>query len=364
MNYTPFYQKHLAANGRIVDFGGWALPVNYGSQIKEHEAVRAVCGMFDVSHMVITDIHGVQAKSFLRYLISNDVNKLDKIGVGKALYSALLNQEAGILDDLIVYLMPFGYRLVSNAATEAKDLNWIKQVAANFKVELFSRRDLAMLAVQGPEAIERVVALKPNLLSELRDLKPFMAIENEGYFYARTGYTGEHGLEIMLPKGEAHSFWQSLLDQGVRPCGLGARDTLRLEAGMNLYGQDMDESTTPLACGMDWVVDLSDDSRDFIGKKAYQLTKLTTAHFRQIGLVLLGNGVLRAGQKLLVAGVEYGRITSGTFSPSLKVSIGIARARLDTPASAMVEIRGKPEPVSVVDLPFVRYGKQLVKIKG
>lgn len=361
MNYTPFYPSHLDAKAKIVDFGGWALPVNYGSQIKEHEIIRSAAGMFDVSHMVINDVHGVDAKPFLRYLLSNDVEKLDKFGLGKALYSGLLNQEAGVIDDLIVYLMPFGYRVITNAATEAKDLNWIKQVAANFKVEIFSRRDLAMLAVQGPEAIAKVVAAHPHMVDKLASLKPFTALEDGGYFYARTGYTGEDGLEIMFPKEEANAFWTMLLDHGVAPCGLGARDTLRLEAGMNLYGHEMDENITPLSCNMDWVVDLSDERRDFIGKRAYQLLRLSPDNQKQVGLILLGKGVLREGQKLYCNGEEFGIITSGTFSPSLKISIGIARVNPERNGGIMVEIRGKLEAVKIVSLPFVRNGKKVFK---
>jgi aminomethyltransferase len=359
MNYTPFYPCHSECGGKIVDFGGWALPVNYGSQIKEHEAVRTNAGMFDVSHMLITDIHGVDAKAFLRYLVSNDVAKLEKHGVGKALYSGLLNSEAGVIDDLIVYLMPFGYRIVTNASTEAKDMNWIRQVAANFKVELFNRRDLAMLAVQGPNALSKVASIHPQVADHLAVLKPFTAVENAGFFYARTGYTGENGLEIMMPREEAANFWNQLVAAGVQPCGLGARDTLRLEAGMNLYGHDMDESITPLACNMDWVVDLSDESRDFIGKKAYQLAKLSSESDKQVGVILEGKGVLREGQKLFVDGAEYGTITSGTFSPTLKISIAIARVRHDLGESAKVDIRGNLEPVRIIKLPFVRNGKKM-----
>lgn len=357
MNYTPFYQNHLASGGKIVDFGGWALPVNYGSQIKEHEQVRTSVGMFDVSHMVITDVHGVEAKSFLRHLISNDVNKLDKHGHGKALYSALLNQEAGVIDDLIVYLMPFGYRIVSNAATESKDLSWIKQVASNFKVELFARRDLAMLAVQGPLAIQKVSEAHPHVAQQLAELKPFSAVDVNGYFYARTGYTGENGLEIMFPKEDANTLWLTLLDHGVPPCGLGARDTLRLEAGMNLYGHEMDESVTPVSCGMDWVVDLTDETREFIGKRSYQLARISPDNQVQVGLILRGKGILRDGQIIQKDGIDVGVITSGTFSPSLKVSIAMARINKDVTGDVLVTIRDKLEPASIVKLPFVRNGK-------
>lgn len=363
MNYTPLYPSHLAANGKIVDFGGWALPVNYGSQIKEHEAVRTDVGMFDVSHMVISDIHGVEAKVFLRYLLSNDVDKLEKFGVGKALYSALLNQEAGVVDDLIVYLMPFGYRVITNSATEVQALSWIKQIAADFKVEIFYRRDLAMIAVQGPQAIAKVSAAHPHVADKLSTLAKFMSVEENNYFYARTGYTGEDGLEIMLPKEDANLFWTTLLDHGVVPCGLGARDTLRLEAGMNLYGHEMDDTITPISCNMDWVVDLTDDSRDFMGKKAYQMARLNPDVMQLTGAVLLGNGVLRAGQKIMCNGLECGVVTSGTFSPTLKKSIAMIRIHSGLSGEFSVDIRGKLELIDLVSLPFVRNGKILISIK-
>ncbi len=359
MKRTPFYESHINSNGKIVDFGGWALPVNYGSQIKEHEAVRTDVGMFDVSHMVISDINGIDAKEFLRYLISNDVAKLEKHGIGKALYSGMLNDNAGVIDDLIVYLMPFGYRIVTNAGTYEKDIAWIKNVAKEFQVTINERRDLAMLAVQGPNAITKIGELKSYLKERLLNLKPFTAIEDNGWLYARTGYTGENGLEIMLPTTNASNFWQLLVDNGITPCGLGARDTLRLEAGMNLYGHDMDETVTPLECGMDWVVDLNDPARDFIGRSKYTELKNNITNSTQVGLILEGKGVLREGQKVIINGQENGKITSGTFSPSLKLSIAIARINVKT-EKAMVDIRGSLEPVKIVPLPFVRNGKSLV----
>jgi aminomethyltransferase len=359
MQQTPFYSNHLASNAKIVDFGGWALPINYGSQIKEHEAVRTNSGMFDVSHMLITDISGIDAKNFFRYLICNDVAKLEKFGIGKALYSGLLNHEAGIIDDLIIYLMPFGYRLVTNAATEEKDMAWIKSIARDFQVNLTKRRDLAMLAVQGPKAIDQVIKIFPTLNEKLTNLKPFMAIENNDYFFARTGYTGENGLEIMLPQKLASEFWNKLLKEGVIPCGLGARDTLRLEAGMNLYGHDMNENFSPLDSGMDWVVDLSDSSRDFIGRKSYESLQ-ASVHDIQVGLILTGKGVLREGQDVLVDANKVGVITSGTFSPTLKCSIAMARVNPNVSNIVQVKIRDNLELAKVVKLPFVRNGKILV----
>lgn len=364
MKKTPFYDNHINAEAKIVDFGGWALPINYGSQIKEHESVRTSCGMFDVSHMLITDVHGTDSKNFLQVLISNDVEKLEKSGIGKALYSALLNHDAMIIDDLIVYLMPFGYRIVTNAATEEKNSTWFQKIAKDFNVTLTKRRDLAMLAVQGPEAINKVSNIRPHLKEQLHNLKPFMAIEDNGYFYARTGYTGENGLEIMLPNEKTSEFWNELLKQNVAPCGLGARDTLRLEAGMNLYGHDMDETKTPLESGMEWVVDLSNDTRDFIGKSAYLQAKNGEKHQIQVGLILAGKGVLREGQSVFLDNESIGIVTSGTFSPTIKKSIAIARIKGNIHSdNVMVKIRETFEAATIVKLPFIRNGKILINLE-
>lgn len=358
MHKTPFYESHLNSGGKIVDFGGYALPVNYGSQIKEHEIVREDAGMFDVSHMVITDITGDGSKNFLRRLLTNDISKLEKHGIGKAFYSAMLNPDGCVIDDLICYLMPDGYRLVTNAATKEKDLNWLNHVAKEFKVQLNTRIDLAMIAVQGPQAIDKVATIFPQIATELTKLKPFVAITHDDYFLASTGYTGEKGLEIILPAVKAAQFWQQLLDSGVQPCGLGARDTLRLEAGMNLYGHDMDEKTSPISCGMDWVVDLSDESRNFIGREAYTKLKQSNYYPIQVGLILKGRGVLREGQAVYLGDQCIGKITSGTFSPTMKQSIAIAM--LDKPVeNVSVDIRGNLEDAKVVKLPFVRNGKML-----
>lgn len=359
MQQTVFYPAHIVAKAKMVEFCGWEMPINYGSQIKEHEAVRTDAGMFDVSHMAITDISGADAKKFLQNLISNDVAKLEKFGFGKALYSGMLNETGGVVDDLIVYYTEFGYRLVTNAGTYEKDMAWIKEHAAKYNINLVERRDLAILAVQGPNAIGKVSAIKPTLADKLVGLKPFSSIEDNGYFYARTGYTGEDGLEIMIPNTEALSFWQELLSQGVVPCGLAARDTLRLEAGMNLYGHDMDDNISPSECNMDWVVDVKDESRNFIGKSAYQKFGANGVKLRQTGLVMLGKGILREGQKIVHNGVEVGVITSGTFSPSLKLSIAIARLNHEITGDAAVDIRGNLESVKIVKLPFVRNGKKV-----
>lgn len=368
---TPFYDAHVAHNAKLVDFSGWELPIHYGSQIQEHDAVRTDAGMFDVSHMVISDITGQDAKAWLQRLIANDINKAKT--VGKAVYSAMLNAEGGVIDDLIVYRMneaQTAYRIVSNAATRDKDLAHFAQVAQDFTdVTLQVRDDLAMLAVQGPHAIAKLSAAKPTWAQVLASLKPFVGkdlgdIEGAGWFVARTGYTGENGVEVILPATAATQFFVDLVAQGVAPAGLGARDTLRLEAGMNLYGHEMDETITPFACGMAWTLAL-DDARDFIGKAAMlakqQHAEQTGQAYSQVGLVLDGRGVLREGMAVTLADGRTGVITSGTFSPTLKQSIAIARVpALDIAADtqAHVDLRGKPTAVRIISLPFVRNGKK------
>lgn len=340
-------------------FAGYDMPLHYGSQMAEHEAVRTDAGMFDVSHMMITDVSGKGAKAFLQKLIANDVAKLEKGGVGKALYTPMLNEAGGVVDDLIVYLMPFGYRIVSNAGTRAKVKTWFLKVGAAFEISMKERTDFAMLAVQGPNAISKVLEIKPSWVTAVSALKVFQGVEQDGFFIARTGYTGEDGLEILLPIAEVSAFWHALLKMGVQPAGLAARDTLRLEAGMNLYGHEMDEDRNPLEAGLAWCIDLKDESRDFIGKP-HILSAINTAHPKQVGLVLLGKGVLRGDQIFRNEIGELGVVTSGTFSPSLKQSIAIARVPASTGASGEVDIRGEWQSVKVVALPFVRMGKSLI----
>lgn len=352
--HTPLYAEHVAAGGKIVDFAGWALPIHYGSQLKEHETVRSDAGMFDVSHMTVVDLTGADAKAYLQKLIANDVDKLGF--VGKALYAGMLNPQGGVIDDLIVYLTDWGYRVVVNAATRAKDLAWMQAQTAGFAVELNVRDDLSMLAIQGPNARAKVAAARPQLAELIQSLKVFQGVPVGDWFVARTGYTGEDGLEIMLPDADAPAFWRELLAAGVAPTGLGARDTLRLEAGMNLYGHDMDETISPLAAGMGWTIAWEPASRDFIGRAALEAERAAGPTMKQVGLVLESRGVLREGMAVNVAG-GVGVITSGTFSPTLKLSIAIARVPASVGDSAEVDLRGVPTTVRVVKLPFVRNGK-------
>ncbi|WP_298620867.1 glycine cleavage system aminomethyltransferase GcvT [uncultured Zoogloea sp.] len=356
---TPLHATHVAAGARMVDFAGWDMPVNYGSQIEEHHAVRRDAGMFDVSHMLALDLVGSGAKAFLRGLIANDVAKLTE--PGKALYSCMLNPEGGVIDDLIVYfLSDTEYRVVVNAGTADKDVAWMQQqlAATGLAATLTPRRDLAMIAVQGPNARAKTWAAIPGSEAASAGLKIFQAAAFGDMFIARTGYTGEDGFELTLPADQAAATWDALVVAGVKPCGLGARDTLRLEAGMALYGNDMDETVSPLNAGLAWTIDFKDASRDFIGKAALQANP---ASQQILGLVLEDKGVLRAHQHVFTAQGE-GETTSGTFSPTLEKAIAMARLPLGVaPGDAVeVDIRGKRLKARVVKASFVRNGKPLI----
>jgi glycine cleavage system T protein (aminomethyltransferase) len=354
---TPLIEAHRALNAKLVDFGGWEMPLHYGSQIGEHHSVRRDAGMFDVSHMLAIDVRGDDASKYLLVLLANDVARL---ATGKALYSCMLNEKGGVIDDLIVYyLEPGMYRLVVNAGTADKDLEWLLRQRNRLapQVEIIARHDLSMIAVQGPQARSKFWQANPGMAQASAQLEPFWATTCGDWLIARTGYTGEDGFEITLPSGEAPALWDALLAAGVAPAGLGARDTLRLEAGMNLYGQDMDETVTPLESGLAWTVD-RDASRDFIGKQAIAASKLER---KLMGLVLRERGVLRAHQ---VVHTEHGagETTSGTFSPTLGLSIALARLPVATVygEEVRVEIRGRLLVARTVKYPFVRHGKSRI----
>ncbi|MCG4452615.1 glycine cleavage system aminomethyltransferase GcvT [Pseudomonas sp. MMS21-TM103] len=361
---TPLYDLHLALGAKMVDFGGWDMPLHYGSQVEEHHQVRRDCGVFDVSHMTVIDVSGSQAKAYLQHLLANDVESLQLSG--KALYSAMLNEQGGVIDDLIVYLTDSaegqsGYRLVVNAATRDKDLAWMRQQSGAFAVELNERSELAMLAIQGPHARAKTCELVSQARAALiHELQPFQGLAEGDWFIARTGYTGEDGLEIMLPADQAVAFFNDLVGAGTSPIGLGARDTLRLEAGMNLYGQDMDENVTPLAANMAWSIAWAPAGRQFVGRQVLEELKRAGTQSKLVGLVLEERGVLRAHQVVRVGGVGEGEITSGSFSPTLGKSIALARVPTATGDRAEVEIRGKWFPVRVVKPMFVRHGKALI----
>jgi aminomethyltransferase len=358
--HTPLYELHLEEGARIVDFGGWDMPLAYASQIAEHHAVRRAAGVFDVSHMCVVDLSGARSREFLKFLLANDAGKLTQHG--KALYSCMLNESGGVIDDLIVYFLSDSwFRLVVNAGTRDKDLMWIRHHAQPFGVEVRERTDLAMLAVQGPQARALTASLlSPTDAQRALALAPFFGSELADRFIARTGYTGEDGFEIMLPAAQATRFWRDLKAAGVVSCGLGARDTLRLEAGMNLYGNDMDESTHPFESALGWTVALTPAERRFVGREALERIKAVGSPRTLVALVLEERGVLRSHQRVFVPGGAAGEITSGTFAPTLERSIAFARVPSGAHAHVQVDIRGRLLAARTVKPPFVRAGKSLV----
>jgi len=359
-NRTPLYEAHVAQGAKIVDFAGWDMPIHYGSQIEEHHQVRRAAGMFDVSHMCVVDLRGAKTRDLLRYLMANDVAKLDGLP-GKALYSCMLNPRGGVIDDLIIYHMSnVWYRVVVNAGTRDKDIGWMRQHAPSFDVEVEVRSDLAMIAVQGPEARQKVHQVLGERAADVDELTRFSAAESGPLFVARTGYTGEDGYELMLPEEMAEDTWHALQELGVAPCGLGARDTLRLEAGMNLYGQDMNEDTSPLISGLGWTIAWEPKDRTFIGREVIEAEHDAGPAQRLVGLVLEEKGVLRAHQKVIVEGLGEGETTSGSFSPTLGKAIALARIPVGEAHYCRVEIRNKLLKARIVKPPFVRDGKAVI----
>ncbi len=355
---TPLYQAHLNASGKMVDFGGWEMPLNYGSQLEEHNQVRDDAGMFDVSHMTVVDFKGGEAKKFLQTLIANDVDKLKT--PGKALYSCMLNEAGGVVDDLIVYYQnDTDYRMVINAGTTEKDIAWINRQAEGFDVCVEPKLDLAMIAVQGPNAREKVYQAMGGVEEICGELKPFNAASVGNLFIARTGYTGEDGFEIMLPEKSAEFTWKMLLEAGVKPCGLGARDTLRLEAGMSLYGSEMNETVSPLEAALAWTVDLSNENRAFVGREALENLKAQGTEKTIVGLVLEGKGVIRNHQKV-TTNLGDGEVTSGTFSPTMGKAIALASVPKGSTGLCEIEMRNKQVSAKIVKPPFVRNGTILV----
>lgn len=356
---TPLYDLHLALGAKMVDFGGWDMPLHYGSQVEEHHQVRRDCGVFDVSHMTVIDVSGSQARAWLQHLLANDVERLHS--PGRALYSTMLNERGGIVDDMIVYRLDEGYRLVVNASTRDQDMAWMQAHLDGFDVQLRERSELAMLAIQGPHARQKIAELVNQSRGNLIQLlKPFEGLPDGDWFIARTGYTGEDGLEIILPANQAPGFFNDLVGAGISPIGLGARDTLRVEAGMNLYGQDIQQDVSPLASNMAWTIAWEPATRQFIGRKALEAEQAAGVQHKLVGLVLEERGVLRAHQVVRIADVGEGEITSGSFSPTLSKSIALARVPMATADRAEVEIRGKWYPVRVVKPTFVRHGKTLI----
>ncbi len=356
---TALYATHVAEGAKLVDFAGWEMPIHYGSQLEEHHVVRRAAGMFDVSHMCVVDLHGIRSRDMLRFMMANDVAKLDG-QPGKALYSCMLNERGGVIDDLIIYYMDTSwYRLVVNAGTRNKDLAWLAKHAGSFDVEVIERDDLAMIAVQGPEARDKVHAVLGDGAAKLRGLVRFSAAELGELFVARTGYTGEDGYEIVVPAEQVEDLWHKLREAGVAPCGLGARDTLRLEAGMNLYGQDMTEDTSPLISGLAWTVALQPEGRKFIGREVLEAEREQGVSQKLVALVLEDKGVLRAHQKVIIEGIGEGETTSGSFSPTLGKSIALARVPVGDAEQCHVEIRNRQLAAKIVKAPFVKNGEAL-----
>jgi len=357
---TALYQEHLNLGAKVVDFAGWDMPLHYGSQVEEHYKVRGDAGMFDVSHMTFVDLKGDRVREFLCYLLANNVDRLKS--PGRALYTCMLNEQGGVVDDLIVYYFDESwFRMVVNAATHDKDMAWIEHHAASFDVSVEELTDVALLAVQGPEARNKVHdLLSPAQREKAEALAPFNAVESEGFFISRTGYTGEDGYEIMLPVAQASTLWAALLEAEVRPCGLGARDTLRLEAGMNLYGSDMNETMTPLESGLGWTVAWEPQQRNFIGRQALESQRDKGVSHKLVGLILQERGVLRNHQKVIAEGLQAGEITSGSFSPTLGKAIAFARIKASATEKCKVEIRGRQLTADIVKPPFVRNGKACI----
>jgi len=358
-NQTPLHSRHVVAGARMVDFGGWDMPLHYGSQLEEHHAVRREAGMFDVSHMTVVDVAGNDATRFLRHLLANDVAKL--AASGRGLYSCMLNEAGGVIDDLIVYRRAGdGFRAVVNAATRAQDLAWMQQVAAGFDVAVIERADTVMIAIQGPRAVAVATPLLPAGIREAAGaLGSFGCVESELAFVARTGYTGEDGFEIIMDEAAGLRFWDAAVTAGISPCGLGARDTLRLEAGLCLYGQDMDQATSPLVSGLAWTVAWEPAERAFIGRAALEAQRSDQSRAKLVGLILDDRGIMRHGQRVVTAAGD-GVVTSGGFSPTIQRSIALARIPGDAAGNCQVEIRNVRRDAKIVRPPFVRHGKILV----
>ena len=358
---TSLYQAHIALNAKMVDFHGWSMPINYGSQINEHNFVREGCGIFDVSHMTILDFKGAESETFVRKLIANDVNKLKEDFEG--LYSAMLNEKGGVIDDLIAYKLGSGYRLVVNCATRGEDLKWISQKSKKYDVEMSERDDLSMVAVQGPTSEEVLNKCPAPIVRQLETKKKQQGVFGNNMFATKTGYTGEMGFEVILPHDQALNLWKNAIEGGAEPIGLGARDTLRLEAGMNLYGFEMDETISPYECNMAWTVDLNDKNRDFYGKEALLNRRDNDNQHELVGIMLEERTILRQGQKLYFEGKDniQGIVTSGTYSPTLKKPIGLARIPKTKKNICFTEVRGKKVFAKIGSPKFIKEGQLIFK---
>lgn len=353
MRHTPLFAAHSRLGARFVDFGGWEMPVQYSGIIAEHMAVRSAAGVFDVSHMGEIELRGPGALAAAQYLTANDVRRLED---GQAQYSLLLLPGGGIVDDIMVYRVHAERLLVCvNAANTAKDLAWILEHAGTAEV-VDRSADTALLALQGPAAARIVTELGSVDVAALpRFACASTTVAGVSVLAARTGYTGEDGWELFCASQDAVRLWEALIDAGAQPIGLGARDTLRLEAALPLYGNDLDETTTPLEARLGWVVHY--DKGEFIGREALLAQRSAGVGRRLCGFVLDDRGIARPGYPILQDGIEIGRVTSGTQSPTLGKAIGLGYVPRDSAATGTmlaVEIRGRTVPAHVVALPFYR----------
>ena len=356
---TALYSSHVAAGARMTPFAGWDMPLHYGSQLEEHHAVRRACGVFDVSHMLSVDVHGPTAQSFLRATLANDVGRLSDVGM--VLYTCMLTESGGIVDDLIVTRIAAEcFRIVCNAGCADKDFAWLTAAAMRMAQgpAIEQRRDLALLAVQGPRAADILLAALGEQAAPLHGLAPFRALAIGQWLVGRTGYTGEDGFEIALPADAAADLWRGLLAAGAHPAGLGARDTLRLEAGLPLYGQDMDEDITPDECGLTRTVARGTE-REFVGCAALAQR---TARFQRIGLIALEPGIMRAHLRVESAHGQ-GETTSGGFAPTLQCSVAFARMPPGVALGEEVTVRVRDRQLRAMTVRprFVRHGKSMLE---
>ena len=352
MNKTPLHNAHIQLGAKMVNFSNWEMPISYSSLIKEHNAVRNAAGIFDVSHMSVFDFDGGNQIAFFKKIFANDIKKIYKDN--KAIYGALLNEEGGILDDLIIYHANNKFRLVSNCSTREQNKQWLEKHAVEFGVKVMERSDMGILAIQGPNALKKILEIK-EIDAQVNTLQSFGCMFEGDKLYARTGYTGEDGLELIVPTQDINHLWDQALELGCTPIGLGARDTLRLEAGLNLYGNDMTINNHPYESNLGWTIDMSDKNREFIGKNA--LLSIDQSKSQKIvGIILQDKGVLRSGYEITH---EQGKgvVLSGSYSPTLQSSIGLARVDQGYKENGKVMIRNKVLNIDFVSPRFLGQGK-------
>lgn len=358
MHITPLNAWHHAHNGRMVDFAGWEMPVQYSSIVEEHNAVRNSVGLFDISHMGRLQFRGEASEAFLNGVLTNDTAKL---GVGDVRYSLICGKDGGILDDVLVYRFPDRWELVVNASNREKIVSWLKHSAGFAAVEFKDcTLSTGMIAVQGPHAL---ALLKDAMESDPSSMKYYTATDAEFFgtrgVISRTGYTGEDGFELVMPDHEAGNVWQTLLHHGSKyqiiAAGLGCRDTLRLEAAMPLYGHELSESIDPLTAGLQFAVKFK--KPEYPGKAALEVIKSQGVRMARVGLVLEGRRIAREDSSVQIKGQEVGRVTSGTFSPTLQKVIAMAYVPVESSSpetSVDVNLRGTLIPAKIVPLPFYR----------